>query len=218
MRSIALNVLDEVNKLTSVLMADGLVIHQNFPTHHNGVISYEGMSDLSIALKNLDYVEIYDELDKTKNYNFKMIDGALVQILYTFHKNDLISHRLAFFSCPHLNNYEDNPDIYTQDIVYGDIFEKCNVTFPLRFDYDSDEKRFIEHDHPYSHLTLGQYKNCRIAASEPISPETFVKFILKSFYNSAYKLCSTKLDLNSGIAFDKTITDNEKKILHIGQY
>lgn len=218
MRPLALKVLDEVSQLTSLLLSHSLIVHQNFPTHNNGVIGYDGMTDLSIALKNIGYAEIYDVLDKAKNYNFKLIDGALVQILYTFNKNDLVSHRLAFFSCPHLNNYEENPDIYNQDAIYGDIFLKGNVTFPLRFDYDSDAEKFIEFDHPYSHLTLGQYKNCRIAASEPISPETFVKFILKSFYNSAYKLCSTELNLNSGIVFNKTITINEKKILHIGQY
>ncbi len=36
--------------------------------------------------------------------------------------------------------------------------------------------------HPFSHITLGEYKNCRIPADRPVSPMQFVRFIMEHFY------------------------------------
>ncbi len=37
------------------------------------------MQDFSIAMKNITYEEIYKQLEETKNYNIKMLDGTLIQ-------------------------------------------------------------------------------------------------------------------------------------------
>ena len=60
--------------------------HQNFPSLRDigrGIreLGLDGKSDLSIALKNVAYRDVYDELERTKTYNPKMLDGALIQML-----------------------------------------------------------------------------------------------------------------------------------------
>lgn len=51
----------------------------------------------------------------------------------------------------------------------------------VRIDYNRYEVESEIH-HPYCHLTLGQYKNCRIPVDKPVSPMQFVTFILENFY------------------------------------
>jgi len=207
----------EIKEITQKLILIGLSDKQNFPSSTQTgkgsyTIAYSGMQDLSIVLKNVDYKEMYEELDRNDNYNIKMIDGALIQLMYTYENYSLISHRLAFFPSPFLENFQNDPEIYENDELYADIIAKNILPVPIRFDYDPDNHQ--ELDHPKSHLTLGQFKNCRIPVCSPIAPSTFISFILRSFYNTAFKKFTAQLTFSSKL-FDKTITSGEKKILHI---
>ncbi len=67
------------------------------------------------------------------------------------------------------------------------------VPFPVRFDFSDDPERFIEVHHPYSHLTLGQFKNCRIPVCAPVSPFVFGGFILRNFYNTVFRKYSENI-------------------------
>lgn len=207
----------EINDITQKLISIGLSPQQNFPSRTetgkgSSKISYSGMQDLSIVLKNVDYKKMYEELDENNNYNIKMIDGALIQLMYTYEKSSLISHRLAFFPSPFLESFQNAPEIYEDDEIYADIIAKNILPVPIRFDYDPANHK--ELDHPKSHLTLGQFKNCRIPVCSPIAPSTFISFILRSFYNTAFKKFTAQLTFSSKL-FQKTITSGEKKILHI---
>jgi len=192
------NVLREVISITYLLMACNLSVIQNFPiekTNIDGTISVEwnNIKNLSISLKNISYIDIYNELDKNRDYNIKLIDGALIHMMYRFKDNELLSHRLAFYPSPYLESYQNDPEIYELDEIYADIVYKNIVAFPIRFDYNKD---LIdgEFHHPKSHATLGQYKNCRIPVYGPMAPRTFIEFIFKNFYSKAfYKYLNTKL-------------------------
>lgn len=98
MNSVA--IYNQINKITTTLIKKGLSVEQNFPSNNQGCISYSGMKDVSVAMNNIAYDEIYKKLDEAKNYNAKLIDGALIQMLYNFDQNKLVSHRLAFFRLP----------------------------------------------------------------------------------------------------------------------
>ncbi len=207
----------EINEITRKLILMGLAAKPNFPSctrtgKDSYKIEYSQMQDLSIVLKNVDYKQMYEELDENNNYNIKMIDGALIQLMYTYEKSSLISHRLAFFPSPFLESFQNDPEIYEDDEIYADIIAKNILPVPIRFDYDPHNHQ--ELDHPKSHLTLGQFKNCRIPVCSPIAPSTFISFILRSFYNTAFKKFTAQLTFSSKL-FDKTITSGEKKILHI---
>ena len=206
-------VLQEIYSMTEKLILINLSVSQNYPssisTNDYGVeITFSGASNLSVALKNIEYHEIYRQLDRSNNYNLKLIDGALIQLSYTFSKDKLVSHRLSFFPSPSFEPFQNEPDLYELDEIYADVIAKNILPIPIRFDFDP--ANFCEFDHPRSHLTLGQYKNCRI----PVSPSTFIIFILRSFYNTAYKKFEV-LFQTSPTLFDESITVNEKKYLHI---
>lgn len=210
------NIFKDVENLTAKLIEVGLSSQQNFPTLNKlsqniSEISYANSSDLSIALKNVAYQDIYDELDRGKNYNIKMIDGALIQLLYRFQSSQLLSHRLAFFSSPYLESFQNEPELYEEDEIFADIIAKNIVAVPIRFDYDPDN--FQEIHHPRCHLTLGQFKNCRIPVSSPLTPSIFIAFILRNFYNTAYHLYSEQINFNNQ-RFPETITEIETNILH----
>jgi len=208
-------VLSQINQLTSKLIAVSLSEEQNFPSEKDGSIYISGSHDLSIALRNISYEEIYSVLDRDKNYNIKMIDGALIQIMYSFDEDsgDLKKYRLAFFPSPSLEEFQNNSDLYELDEIYADIISKSIVSSPIRFDYDPTNFKILEH--PRSHLTIGQYKNCRIPVSAPLTPNIFIDFILRNFYNTAKKKFSDELNFDKKPCFNNCIHGDEQSILHL---
>jgi hypothetical protein len=205
-------------KITSQLIGNGLSVEQNFPSEIKEkditYISWGDTTNLSIVLKNIEYQDIYNELLRNNNYNIKLIDGALIQMMYTFKAKDLISHRLGFFPSPNLETYQNDPELYERQELYGDIIAKNISPVPIRFDFNLDEDLFENIKHPKSHLTLGQYKNCRIPVSGPISPDLFIDYILRNFYSTAFYYYN--LNEQSGkFKFERTISSDEEKILHL---
>ena len=211
------DIFKEIKSITEQLISVGLSESQNFPTmkrtgNSTYEVGYANLQDISVVLKNVPYEQIYRELDHRKNYNLKLIDGALVQMTYSFINESLTYHRLAFFPSPYLEDFQNEPEIYELDEIYADIIAKNIIPFPLRFDFDP--ARHSEIDHPQSHLTLGQYKNCRIPVAFPLTPYVFVSFILRNFYNTAFRKFTDKLSLPQSV-LQETITENEKKVLHM---
>ncbi|MDJ0742255.1 MAG: DUF2290 domain-containing protein [Xenococcaceae cyanobacterium MO_167.B27] len=133
-------------------------------------------------------------------------------MMYTYENSQLSSHRLAFFPSPFLHEFQNEPEIYELDEIYADIIAKNILPVPIRFDYDPDNHQ--ELDHPKCHLTLGQFKNCRIPVCSPIMPNVFISFILRSFYNTALRKFSDELNLKNSL-FPQTITSAEQQLLHI---
>jgi hypothetical protein len=214
------DIIKQIKTITAKLINTSMAADQNFPacnsTGRNSYdISHDGMKDISIALKKIEYLQIYKELVKERNYNIKMIDGALLQFLYRFDNSVLISHRLTFFPSPFLEHFQNEPEIYEMDEIYADIIAKNILPVPIRFDYDLQNHQNV--DHPKCHLTLGQFKNCRIPVCSPITPTIFVSFILRNFYNTAFKKFTNELNFQSSL-FEDTITSEEKNLLHLAIY
>jgi hypothetical protein len=205
------SVLKSIQDLTSRLIQCSLSVEQCFPSLDNGYLFIANSKDISIALKNVPYDELYSELDQRKCFNIKLIDGGLLQMQYTFVDDCLQKHRLAFFPNPGLCPYEMFADAYEQDLIYGDILSPRRVVTPLRFDYDPSS--FDPIHHPKSHLTIGQFQNCRIPVSHPVDPGKFVDFVLRCFYNSIYRASDLELCLE-GI-FPETIVAVEKRVCYI---
>jgi len=193
----------------------------NFPSNRDGRIDV-GKNDNSGTLKNRPYEEIYKKLNESENYNVKMFDDALIQMFYTFDSKDLISHHLAFFPVPNsslrdIQNRlaEERKQELEECKIYDDILASNIVTFPIRFDYDRSDEKYIDIEHPKSHVTFGQYKNCRIPVFEPLTPEIFILFILRNFYNTAFNQFASEFSI-SNKRFPSTISNNETKLLHFG--
>ncbi len=206
----AKEVFKEVQSLTASLIGVGICMDQNFPTMNESknytFIGFPGLERLAIALKNIPYADTYGEFNGRRYFNMRLVDGALVQIQYTFVRDELSKHRLAFFPAPDLLEFQNNRELYEDDELYADIVAKNVVTVPQRFDFD--RKAFEEGSHPMSHLTLGQYKNCRIPVSAPMTPFHFLSFIMRAFYNTPFSdLCA---DIKSSAPrFERTIEGKE---------
>ncbi|MHB8987482.1 MAG: DUF2290 domain-containing protein [Desulfobulbia bacterium] len=211
--------LKQIKKLTEVLVGLSLSNEQNFPATHGKInavfeITVSTAARMSVALKNVAYRDIYGELEKARCFNIKMLDGALISLRYRFRDKVICEHSLSFFPSPDLEHFQNEPEIYLEDEIYADVIDRNIVPFPIRFDFSDDPEKFVDIHHPYSHLTLGQYENCRIPVCSPIGPLAFGGFILRNFYNTAFRKYSDKIPVTT-LAFPNTITANERKIPHV---
>ncbi len=208
------DIYNQLTSLTGALIKSGLCDAQNFPSiidcpHNITDIGVSG-KDYSIFLKSITYAEMYQAALEKKIYNIKMIDGALLTLLYRFSDNQIITHRLTYFPAPDLIAFQNEPELYEEDELYVDILDRRIVTVPIRFDFDTEACRPL--DHPASHLTLGQYENCRIPVSSPLTPYQFISFIIANFYHSA----SSKSYLPQfKTEFAESIFPEEREFIHV---
>lgn len=209
---------DQINRLTIELIEAGLCDAQNFPAmnQYSGGIEEIGISgsDHSVFLKSIPYAEMYKQLSTKKMYNLKMIDGALISMLYRFKSNGLTAHRLSFFPSPNLESFQNEPELYFDDELYSDIIDKRIVTVPIRFDFDKDEQAVKAIIHPISHLTLGQYENCRIPVAAALTPYQFLSFVVINFYHTAHQKYNGQFSVFKD-CFETTIFDEERELIHI---
>lgn len=196
----------------------GVSVQQRFPSIS---VSPEGrklgsLEGASVALKNIDYADIYNELESNERFHIKLPDGGLLVFQYTFNTDGaLTKHRLGFFPSPRLPTVDEAPELYRYDLLYGDILSNQIVRFPIRFDFDPANYRPKHHAH--SHLTLGQFENCRIPVTHAVSPNGFLLFVLRNFYHRLYSRHSNVFEKKIGICMTAPcITDFEKSIPHFG--
>ena len=203
----------QITHVTTNLIDSSLSVSENFPIiYHSkcGSVYIKTDSNIEGLNRKMSYQDKYDILLKNKSYNIKLIDGALLGMLYTFTEGRLSKHTLFYFPSPHLEEFQNNQDIYIKDELYSDIFDKERVIIPIRFDYDPSSATSVTH--PYSHLTIGQYKNCRIPVSSPLSPYQFIVFIIRNFYN--IEMLKHIKNIES-LKFEETIVDEEKLLTYI---
>lgn len=248
------NIYKQIKNIALILRDKSLQVSENFPcyTSDNKGIIWENFQDIAFQYKDRPYEEIYQLTKEKKDYNFRMFDDAIIQMKYSFRNQNIIKHVLSYLPNPNLENFQDDRTEYEErfygDKLFTDMIEKKIVVFPIRFDYSED---WTDCEHPKSHATFGNYIDCRIPISSPISPKNFILFILRSFYfekfkesftdeinkNAAQSIDSIQNDkrynktqkekevlrvinehLNNmfrcDLQFDKTISENEKKLIH----
>lgn len=189
------SVRNQIHDLIERLIVTSISVKQFWPTERTagGTIDIGSKHGTTIALRDVSYEDVYREIDINEAYHVKLADGGLLLFQYSFDANgQLIKHRLAFFPSPVLPTVEEAPYLYEQDEVFGDITSRRLVRFPIRFDYDPAAT--VDMIHPASHLTLGQYENCRIPVAGPVGPSTFGMFIIRNFYFRAYKKFKNRFD------------------------
>src|SRR3546814_272631 len=111
-------------------------------------VSFSGSEHVSIALSGLEYADIYYELAEKRSFNMRLIDGALLQMMYRIQGGELRQHRLAFYPSPSLLPFRDHPDQYMRDELFIEIVQRKIIPFPLRFDFDTREGIHADISHP----------------------------------------------------------------------
>ncbi len=213
------NVVAQINSLISWLIQNGLSDDQNPPFSRelpdgSFEVVFNGSQYVSDAMKNRPYSDIYDRFTAERVYNIKMPDGALIQMMYHIRNDEIIRHRLAMFPSPHLDVFQNEPDLYLEDDIFADVVARNVLPVPIRFDYDGRDESARDLDHPKSHLTLGQYEHCRIPVSSALTPFWFVHFILRNFYNTAFSKYSVSIP-TFALSFTECITESESNVVHI---
>lgn len=209
---------EDLDEIIANLLEKGICDDTNFSaikrTEKYWEVTFSGAEYISIALSDIDYLDIYRELADKRSYNIRLVDGALLQFMYRFEDEKLVQHRLAFYPSPSLRSFQDDPDAYMQDELFLEIVKRRIVPFPLRCDFDDREGVAIDIVHPKSHLTLGDIKGCRIPVTSPLTPRWFVEFILRNFYQTDkhdFVGCLPKHRME----FDLSITGNERNLIHL---
>lgn len=118
------------------------------------------------------------------------------------------THRLGYYPSPSYELYQNDPELYDVDYIYGDILNKSVLPVIIRADYNRDPEESELH-HPYSHITLGGYKNCRIPVDRPISPMKFVKFIMEHFYYVPSSQLEFNFEIEGIVAFEEHIAEKD---------
>lgn len=210
----------QLEDLIGRLIASSVAVKQFYPkvkAEPGGSILIGRPTSSAIAMRDVDYGDIYRELDTNEAYDIKLVDGGLLIFQYQFDRADtLLKHRLAYFPCPTLPTVDESPSLYEEDELFGDIMARSLVRFPIRFDYAPDQYRDVVH--PASHMTLGQYENCRIPVAGPLGPYAFGIFIVRNFYCRAYTRNKNKFDRSSSsLKRTETISQAERRVLHLVQ-
>lgn len=208
---------NQLRDIFSRLIETNLSVKQFYPKEQHlvgGGICIGNLPLGSISLKDISYEEIYTEIESNDGYHIKLPDGGLLIFQYTFSGSGQIAkHRLCYFPSFELPTIDEAPHLYENDELYGDVVLKKLVRFPIRFDYDPDSHKDVEH--PKSHLTLGQYENCRIPVNAAVSPNAFVMFLLRNFYSRSYRKNKNKLDKKPvPIQSMPTVTEAERRIAY----
>ena len=184
------------------------------PSDQEGGLTFPGAQQITIALRNVPYREIYEHLESHEAFNIQMPDGALIQLMYEFSANDLRRHRLAYFPDPNPGERGSGSDDY--EAFDPRMFERLGniVPFPIRFDFDAALDVHANVAHPKSHMTLGQFERSRIPVSSPLTPSWFIDFILRNFYDSDTECFSDKLPTFRE-TFEECITNEEQQAIHV---
>lgn len=171
----------------------------------------------SAALDNIPYDELYRSLDTKQAFLIKLIDGGLMQFDYCFDQygRRLEKHRLAYLPAPHLDPYMSLEHDYWEGRAFLEVVGHQVVPVPVRMDFDGRPDVAVSVSHPAAHLTLGQYKHCRIPLSSPMLPIAFAAFIGTHFYSQPGASGFSSLGSSIPGNFAESITEEERQMTHV---
>lgn len=162
------------------------------------------------GFKNISYdktiptEDIRINLIENNQYCFQFYDGSIFSYEAIINKNKIIKSNIVFIKCYDSEKVQN--DKTWQDYQFDDGGDEKLGT-PIYLRIDTDEREHKEH-HSICHLTLSNYKHCRIPLANKISFQEALNFILNNFYN----IYDTNLPK---LSHEKCITMEESKEIHL---
>ena len=154
--------------------------------------------------KNISTEEIRRNLIENNQYCFQFYDGSIFSYEAIINKDEIIKSNIVFIKC--YDSEKKQEDKTWQDYQFDDgSDEKLGTPIYLRIDIDEKGKKS---HHSICHLTLSNYKYCRIPLTNKISIQESLNFILNNFYN-VYDAKLPKL------CHERCITVEESKEIHL---
>lgn len=157
-------------------------------------ISYDSSMPTETIRRNL--------LDNNQ-YCIQFYDGSIFSYQAIIVKNKIVKSTIVFIKCYETNKNDEDKN--WQDYQFDDGNDEKLGT-PIYFRIDTDENEKKEH-HSICHMTLSNYKHCRIPLANKMSIQEALNFILNNFYNI--------YDINlPRLVHERCIDDNECKEVH----
>jgi len=145
-------------------------------------------------------LEQYLQWVRDGEYTGLLFDFSLIRASYTVIGNRILGHSLLFWPFP-LDPAEpltDVPEVCAalelcieSPSKAAEVF-RLSLRSPMRFDYAPDH---AADDHPEIHLHT-QFEDTRIHVQKPLSFNTFVKIIFRTFYADRWLACQELGDLH----------------------
>lgn len=201
-----------ISSIIKSLVTFGVADRLNMPSvrsrdRYSGDIGLSSNVDLSIVLNERPYDDLYDEMVRQRLFHVLFPDGGLLQFFYRVRFDKISKHRLAFYPCPYLRPFDADVLTYLRDSIWGHQVSAFHLPVVIRFDFEASEEKYVALSHSYSHLTLGQYPNCRIPVSSPLGPWIFTQFVMRNFYSKCFGVMRNIYDVPK---FERSLQAEEK--------
>jgi len=188
----AFNIDDLYTNMEETFKVFGRLILEHNYQRNNLIISWPNYQPG--ITKDIHYVREHEELIKTRQFSFLLIDRSIVQIYYEFNSDELTKYKLAFYPYPVLtvedlsqveyyycNSYDETLCDFYQNLLKEKSLKLTNTSH-LRFDYD-----YAVTSHAKSELQIGAINNIRISSKVLIYPFVFVYFIIRNLFRKDQK-------------------------------
>ena len=216
----AQQIASEIRGITLYMIGKGLADDYNMPVQRNlggGLreVSFPNSDRISGDLRGNPYGEVYQDWLRHRVFNLLVPQDGIIQLMYTFDRNGVTSHRLAFYPTIGIENSQSDATTFDLEELFEISTNEIRAPFPVRFDYNSDPLQAVDIRHPHAHLTLGGYENCRIPVTAPLTPGAFVGFVLRNLLtrNDGHSLADGMPV--SADPFNDTITVSERSEIHV---
>lgn len=128
----------------------------------------------------------YLDVIAARNYSVLLIDGAALQLSYTFAAGELTKHRLCYIPNPLARIQATHSDLNVDDLLdllsSDDLRDALVLESAVRFEYDATA---ASEAHPAAHIHFTR-DCCRLPMSRPITVRQFIHFVMRHFYPRWY--------------------------------
>jgi hypothetical protein len=115
-----------------------------------------------------------------RHYQFKLVDGSLIQVSYDVRErsSEVVQSRLVWYPCPVSFAPEEVFEFQLSELILSSPTELINLQAPLRIDYAPNQ---VADNHSTTHMHLGR-EEFRLPVQRPMEPCRFLRLIIRSAF------------------------------------